>query len=241
MLYLAGLGLNLEGISLEAKKILEKVNKVYLEGYTVDFPYSLEELEKVLEKDIERLGRKEVESDFLINLAKKENIVLLIYGSPLFATTHLTLLLEARKAKVKTKIIYNASVFDAISASGLELYKFGKITSMPKWQKNYSPDSFLDIVKENLSIKAHSLILCDIGLSFKDAIDQLKKSAEKKKIKLENIAVCSCMGTQEQKIFYEPIEKILKNYGEQVKNPFCIIIPSELHFMEKEGLENVRE
>jgi diphthamide biosynthesis methyltransferase len=44
MLYLIGLGLNTKGISKEGLLILEKCHKVYIEGYTVDFPYDLEEL-----------------------------------------------------------------------------------------------------------------------------------------------------------------------------------------------------
>ena len=43
--------------------------------------------------------------------AQKMDICLLIYGSPLTATTHITLIQEAKKMKVRTKIIYNASYF----------------------------------------------------------------------------------------------------------------------------------
>jgi len=241
MLYLIGLGLNEKSLTSEALEAIKECSSVYLESYTVDFPYSIDELETEIGKKIIKLGRKEVESDFLIKESKKEDIALLVYGSPLFATTHLTLLNDARKSKLKVKVIYNASVFDAISSSGLELYKFGKITSMPKWQKNFTPDSFMDIVKENLSIRAHSLILCDIGLSFKDALEQLKKASENKKIKLEKIVVCSSLGTSLERIFYGFADDILEKCEKKIKNPFCIIIPSELHFMEKEWLEAVEK
>src|SRR4030042_818421 len=171
MLYLIGLGLNEKGISKEGLLVLEKCKKVYLEGYTVDFPYDLDELK--LGKKIEILERKDVESNRLIKEAKSIPVALLVYGCPLFATTHISLILDAEKQKVKTKTIYSTSVFDAIAETGLQLYKFGKISSMPTWRNNYEPDSFLDFVEQNLSIKA----------------------------------------------------------------PFCFIIPSELHFLEKEGLE----
>jgi len=240
MLYLIGLGLNERSLSSEALTALSGCSSIYLESYTVDFPYSVSELENKIGKKIIKLDRKEVESDFLIREAKNKDIALLVYGSPLFATTHLTLLMDAKKAKLKVKVIYNASVFDAISASGLELYKFGKITSMPKWiAGKYTPDSFMEIVKENNSIKAHSLILCDIGLSFSDALAQLKKSADNKKIKLEKIVVCSSLGTSKEKIFYGFSDDVLKKYGKIIVNPFCIIIPSDLHFMEKEWLEGL--
>ena len=45
MLYIIGLGLEINGISLHGKKILKSaaVKKVYLEEYTVDFPYTKKE------------------------------------------------------------------------------------------------------------------------------------------------------------------------------------------------------
>jgi diphthine synthase len=233
--------LNEKSISLEGKEALDKCSKAYLEGYTVDFPYPLETLEKALGKKIETLERVSVESDKLIKEAKKQDVTLLIYGCPLFATTHETLLIDAKKAKVKTKVIYSASVFDAIAETGLQLYKFGKITSMPRWQKNFTPDSFMNIVKENQSIKAHSLILVDIGLGIIDALHELKIAAKNKDIKVEKIIVASSLGTKDSKIIYDTLEKInLQVHDEEndIELPFCIIVPSELHFMEKEALEN---
>jgi diphthine synthase len=238
MLYLIGLGLNEKSLTLEGAQALKNCKRIYLESYTVDFPYNLENLEKALnlKNKIEKLGRKEVESNKLLEEAKKENIALLIYGSPLFATTHQTLIQDAKKQKVKTKIIFSSSVFDALSESGLQLYKFGKITSMPKWQKSFAPDSFLEIVKENLSIKAHSLILCDIGLSFQDALHQLETSSKNKNLKIEKLVVCSNLGTENSKFLYNKIENLKK---EKISNPFCLIIPAELHFMEKEAIESL--
>jgi diphthine synthase len=241
MLYLIGLGLNVNGISKEGLIALQNCKKIYLESYTVNFPYSTNELEKALGKDIVELGRSEVESEKLIEEAKKNNVALLIYGCPLFATTHLSLIIDAKKAKVGVGVIYSASVFDAIASCGLQLYKFGKITSMPKWQKNYSPDSFLDIVRENLSSKAHSLILTDIGLDFENAIMQLKEAAKKKEISLDKIVVCTALGTEKGKFFYSTIEEIMKKHKKKIVMPFCLIIPGEMHFLEKEALESLSE
>jgi len=239
MLYLIGLGLNEDSLSREALDAISRCKCIYLEGYTVDFPYSKENLEEIIKKKIEILGRKDVESSKLIEEAKQKDIALLVYGSPLFATTHLTLLMDCKKAGVKTKIIYNASVFDAVACSGLQLYKFGKIVSMPAWQKNFSPDSFIDGVLDNLSIKAHSLILCDIGLSFSEAIKQLSVASENKKLKIEKIVVCSQLGTKGEKVLYDQLENLKSR---KVELPFCLIVPckeKDLHFTEKEALESL--
>jgi len=236
MLYLIGLGLNERGISLRGIKALKKCKKVYLEGYTVDFPYTVEKLDKILKKKIIVLERDAVESDNLVNEAKKENIALLVYGSPLFATTHMSLISEAREKKVKTRIVYAASVYDAVAETGLQLYKFGKIASMPKWEENYEPYSFLEPIQSNQLIKAHSLILIDIGLSFKNALNQLEKAVQKRgvKLNLDKILVCSRMGSKDSRIIYGDMNKLKK---QDVLAPFCFIIPGDMHFLEKEVVE----
>jgi len=48
--------------------------------------------------------------------------------------------------------------------------------------------------------------------------------------------VCQALGTKNRKIIYDSIENLreLKN----IKKPYCLIIPSKLHFVEKEVLED---
>lgn len=238
MLYIIGLGLNKEGITQEGLSAIENCSKVYLESYTVDFPYSVGELEKVIGKNIISLKREDVEGDKLLKEAGKEDVALLVYGSPLFATTHTSLLIDAKKQNIKIKVIFSSSIFDAVAETGMQLYKFGKITSMPAWKKNFTPDSFLDVVKENQKIKAHSLILTDIGLCLKESLKQLEQSARNKRMKIEGIIVCSQMGTKDKKIFYDSLENLKEK---DVKMPFCLILPSEMHFLEKEALLSVSE
>jgi len=235
MLYLIGLGLNKDGISKFGLAAAKKCKRVYLENYTVDFPYTKHQLEEVIGKKIIDADRDFVESLEIIDEAAKSDVALLVYGSPLTATTHITLLQEAKKSEVRTKVIYNASIFDAVAETGLQLYKFGKIASMPAWKKNYEPDSFMKIVQENQSIKAHSLILVDIGLEFLDALKQLEKSAKAHDVKLSKLVLCQVLGTQSRKISYKTIEEFRDFSG--VRKPYCLIIPSKLHFVEKEVLD----
>ncbi|MDD5192083.1 MAG: diphthine synthase [Candidatus Nanoarchaeia archaeon] len=230
MLFIIGLGLNNRGISKEGLLTIEKCKKIYLENYTVNFPYELIDLK--LSKRIFPLKRGEVESNRLIDEAKGRNIALLVYGSPLFATTHMGLILDAEKQKVKVKVIYAASVFDAIAETGLQLYKFGKTTSLPAFDDKYETD-FLKYVKENQSINAHSLILIDIGLSSEDAFFYLDKAA-KNNVKLDKIIVCSQLGTENSQIYYDTIYNLRRK---KIEKPFCFIIPGEMHFLEQDALE----
>ena len=232
MLYIIGLGLNIDGISKYGLSIVQKCKKIYLENYTIDFPYTKERLEHVIGKKIILANRDFIESLKIIDEAQKLDIALLVYGSPLTATTHISLIQEAKKCKVRYKIIYNASVLDAVAETGLQLYKFGKITSIPKFQA----DSFIDVIKENQSINAHSLILVDIGLEFKNALEILENLVNEKNVNVDKLIICSKLGTNQSGIYYDTIENLK---DKKVQMPFCFIIPGKLHFMEEEVLNNM--
>jgi len=238
MLYIIGLGLNIKGITQEGMEAVKKCKVVYLENYTVDLPYSSQELvEKLKVRKLFPADRNFVESLEIVDEAKKKDVALLVYGSPLTATTHITILQECTALKIKCRVIYSASVFDGVAETGLQLYKFGKIASMPKWdlEKNYAPDSFMEIVKDNQKIEAHSLILVDIGMRFDLAMNQLKKAAENHEVKLNKLVVCQQLGTKNSKIMYRDISELEDWKG--VKKPYCIIIPGKLHFVEKDVLK----
>lgn len=243
MLHIIGLGLNKNSITNEGKEALSKCKKVYLENYTVDFPYSYEDLEKSLGKEIISCDREFIEqkTSSWVFEAKNEEVALLVYGSPLTATTHMAILKEALKQGIGYKVYHNSSIFEVVLETGLQFYKFGKTASMPAWQpeKDYRPDSFMRLIMENKSIDAHSLILCDISLRFEDALEQLKEASKKYSMELKKIIVCSEMGTENQRIICGKLSEILEeNKKQEIKNPFCIIIPEKLHFTEEEFLDS---
>lgn len=233
--YLIGLGMNEKSISIESLEELKKCDEIYLEKYTIDLPYEIKELEKIIGKKIIEAKREEVENEKIISNANEKNIALLVYGDPLSATTHIHLIVSLKRKEIPFKIIHNASIINLVSSTGLQIYKFGKIASMPNWKEHKNkPTSFMDYIKQNQSINAHTLLLTDINLNIKDAINQLQEASEKEKVALpEKIIVLSKAGTTQQEILYERL-KDLKN--KKVGLPFCIIIPSNLHFMEEEAL-----
>jgi len=224
MLYLIGLGLDVKGISQQGLEAVNKCEKVYLESYTIDFPYSKEELEKILGKEVILAHRDFVESLKITEEAKKADIALLVYGSPLTATTHISLIQEAKKQKIEVKIIYNASILDAVAETGLQIYKFGKTTSIP----DFEAESFIEIIKENLGINAHSLILIDIGLEVENALERLST------VDIDKLVVCSALGTHDSRIYYGTLKEL---ETKKVKKPFCFIVPGKLHFVEEEVLK----
>lgn len=232
MLYLIGLGLNEKGYSKEAHEIISKADKVYVDTYTIEFPYDFSQLTSGFKgKKFIPAGREFVEGMNFLNEAKQTDIVLLVYGSPLVATTHTAIIKEAVQKKIKIKIVHAGSILDAVAETGLQPYKFGKTTSLP----NFPAESYLDVVKENKKAKAHTLILVDIGMKFSEALRKLEEDSKKKKIKAEKMLVCSRLGLEDSKIFYDSISKLR---SKQIRAPFCFIIPGDLHFFEKEFLEN---
>ena len=234
-LYLIGLGLNERSITKEGMEAISKCKRIYLENYTVDFPYTQHKLEEIIGKKVKIANREKVEDLSIVDEAQKLNVALLIYGSPLTATTHITLIDECKASRIKYHICYNASIFDAIAETGLQLYKFGKVASMPAWKKSFEPTSFMKIVQQNMSQEAHSLILIDIGLDFDKALVQLKKAAEEYDLPLKKFVVCQAMGTDNRKILYREIGE-MKDYTGVLK-PYCIILPSKMHFVEQQVLE----
>ncbi|MBT7706206.1 diphthine synthase [archaeon] len=232
---LIGLGLTKESISSSALTALKGCDKIYLEGYTVDFPYTTEELSSALDVKLEVLPRELVEDESILKTAKDENIALLVYGDSLSATTHTQLILACKQQQIPYKIYNNASIMIAIARTGLQLYKFGKASSMPTWTSTWKPDSFMDYIKENKSISAHSLLLIDIGLDLKDAKIQLQEAAKNYEMDLDKIILASNIGTEKEKLIYDSME----NLPEDIAKPFCFILPGKLQDMESEFLSSL--
>ena len=154
--YLIGLGLDKESVSANALKVLKSCDKIYLESYTVNFPYSKSELEDSIRKSLSFLGgretrekndreigislisldREKVEDESIVSQAKEKNIALLVYGDPLSATTHTQLILACKKQEINCQIFHNASIMTSIAKTGLQPYKFGKTTSIPFENEN---------------------------------------------------------------------------------------------------------
>ena len=51
---------------------------------------------------------------------------------------------------------------NAIGATGLQVYRFGETVSVPYYQGNWRPYSFLEKIKKNVQADFHTLVLLDI-------------------------------------------------------------------------------
>jgi diphthine methyl ester synthase len=75
------------------------------------------------------------------------------------ATTHTDLALRARTLGIRTKVIHNASIINAVSSCGLQLYNFGQVVSLPFFTETWKPSSFYPKIKENKDLGLHTLVL----------------------------------------------------------------------------------
>ncbi len=237
MFYLIGTGIYDEkDISLKGLEICKKAHKVYMEKYTCEIEFDFEYFEKLINKKVIVLDRDGVESgnEYILE-AKKKDIVLLIPGDPLSATTHNEIVQRLRKRNIPYEIIHGSSVFSSIAETGLSLYRFGRVVSLPTPQEGYFPTTPYDYIITNKKNNLHTLLLLDIHMKANEALDILLMMEKEKNKKLFNenteIIICAHLGGNST-IAYGSIKELKKkNFG---RLPHCIIIPSKMEFYEEE-------
>ncbi len=230
MLYIVGLGLDKDDISLKGINALKQCNSVYCEFFTSNWNGDIKNLEKSIGKDVTLLERGKVESDFLIKESKKNKIGLVVPGDPLTATTHFELVLEAKKNKIHVEIVHSSSIYTTIAETGLQLYKFGRTTTLPRPQDNFNPRSPLEVINENKNMGLHTLVLLDIGMTAKEALGIIHRYMGD-----EKVVACCCLGTDKKIIKFGKTSALLKE-KKLDKSPAVLIIPGVLHFKEEEAL-----
>ena len=168
MLYFVGTGLSPDSLSLRALKIIEKCSKIFLDGYT-SILVSFEEMKSLLEDTLN--GREIIQADrdtverndhIILDEARDHDVAFLVIGDAMCATTHSDLFLRARQQGIAVQVIPNASIINAISACGVEMYKVGRTISVPFFTETWRPMSFMDKVLVNNIAGLHSLMLMDI-------------------------------------------------------------------------------
>ena len=237
-----GIGLSdAKDISVKGLEIVKKCSFVYLESYTSKLSCSVSSLEELYGKKVILADREMVESkaDEILFRAKDKDVALLVIGDVFSATTHIDLMLRAKKASVKVKVVHNASIISAVGITGLEVYKFGKVTSIPFENKNVK--SPIEVFKKNFSNDIHTLFLLDLDpkkdkfMTINEAIDYLVGNGVD-----ENLLGVACANIGGDAIIKAGSLKELKEIKIS-KYPQCLIIPSKkLHFMEEEALEMYR-
>ncbi|KAI9568812.1 diphthine synthase isoform b [Boletus coccyginus] len=167
MLYVIGLGLcDEKDITVRGLEAIQSSTRVYLEAYTSILMVQRERLEAFYGKPILLADRDMVEtdSDAILHDADKQDVAFLVVGDPFGATTHIDIVLRARARHIPVRVVHNASIMNAVGASGLQLYTFGQAVSLVFFTDTWKPDSFYDRIKENCDLGLHTLVLLDIKI-----------------------------------------------------------------------------
>ncbi len=264
MLYMIGIGLNdADDITVKGLNAVKKCKYVYLENYTSILQSAKEDLEKFYGKEVILASRDLVEknAEEILDKAGKEDVAFLVVGDVFGATTHTDIFLRAKKRNIKIKIINNTSILNAVGVVGLELYKYGKTTSIVFEDNNWLPETPYKVIKQNQSQGLHTLCLLDIKtaeptkedilkdknkpqesrfMTVNQAIEVLLKIEDNRK---ENVFTKDTMcigvariGRDDQKIKYGKASDLLKeNFGAPLHS---LIIPGKLHFVEEDMIKN---
>ena len=246
MLWFVGLGISgLGSISLDAQNILKKADIVYLEQFTSIIPKSdITKLKKLVKGEFKAVKRWMVEDgQEILKNAKKKNVVLLSYGDPYIATTHIELRTRAIQEKIKTNTIHASSALTAlVGECGLHYYKIGKVVTI---MKEIQSTSAYYAIYGNLLSGDHTILLleynqdADFFLDPKDALSNLlaTEKEQTRNVLSQNIfaIVASRVGLKDQTITAGKISSLIKiDFG---KPPHTIIIPGSLHFTESDALK----
>ena len=249
MLYMIGLGMGDEkDITVRGQEAIAECDKVFLEGYTSKLLADRKGLAKHHGKTIDVLGRAgvEQEADAILNAAENGSVAFLVVGDVFSATTHHDLYLRAKQRGIAVKVIPNAGVMNAISLTGLDLYKFGRTTTLVYPENSYRPTSFYDVIVENKKRGLHTLCLLDIKMdeqrfmTVNEALKLLLDIADEKKddtitLNTQAVGVARLTG-DDQHIVYGPISELLvEDFGAPLH---CLVIPGVLHEVEEDMLES---
>ncbi len=238
MLTFVGMGLwDVRDISLKGAEIVRQADVVYVEFYTSRISSELKEIEEFFGRRIIELQRKDLEEESwkIIEEAKSKDIVILVPGDPMVATTHAAIKLEAEKAGVETRIIHGASIISAVCGlTGLHNYRFGKSATV-SWHPSRTP---ADVIEANRSIDAHTLLFLDLHpkpMSISEAL-RILFEVDEDLAELYAVGIARA-GSDDPVVKCDKAEKLVNyNFGDPLHT--LVFLARTLHFMEWECLRS---
>jgi len=251
MLWFVGLGISgFKSIPNEGLDVLSKADIVYLEQFTSPIGKSdFDKIKNVTKGEFKPAKRWLVEDgNEILQNAKKKNVVLLSYGDPYIATTHIELRTRAIKEKIKTHSIHaSSSLTSMIGECGLHFYKIGRIATIMSEMKSLTTPYYL--IYKNIIEGNHTILLLeynqdkDFFLDPKDALNGLletEKGQRRNVISSSTYAIiASRVGFKDQSIISGKISSLKKkDFG---KPPHTVIVPGRLHFTESDALKILGE
>jgi diphthine synthase len=246
MLSFVGLGISgFESIPIEGLEAISKADIVYLEQFTSPIGKSdVDKIQNTIKGEFIPAKRWLVEDGKeILEKSKEKDVVLLAYGDPYIATTHIELRTRAIELKIETRSIHASSSLTAmIGECGLHFYKVGKIATIMSEMKSLTYPYY--VIYKNIIEGNHTVLLLeynqnkDFFLDPKDALKGLLETekGQGRKVLTESsyAIVASRIGFKDQTIISGKISSLEQtDFG---KPPHTVIIPGRLHFTESDAL-----
>ena len=247
MLILAGAGLGPGSVSDSLKKLLGDADLVVVETYTSPMSDWVVKLAKAYAREVTVATRDLLEerSHEIVRLAAEKDVVVLVPGDPMIATTHSSLVVEALGSGVKARVIPAVSgPCASMSASGLQFYRFGRKITIPGPWRGVGLTSVALWLLGNLCLNLHTLFLLDVSPSG----DQLSP-ADGARAVLNGLkellgdvpqafggllALAISVGEGQVESSYSTLSQ---PQGLRELKPSSLIVPSHLHVSEREFLQ----
>jgi len=251
MLWFVGLGISgTRSIPIDVVKIIQEADFVYLEAFTSPISKQHEDEIKNMVNGSFKIAKRWLVEDGqeILKTSKSSTAVLLSYGDPYVATTHIELRTRAKLENIETNTIHSASAITSmVGEAGLQFYKVGRmVTIMNEKKSTITPYT---AIFKNLTQGLHSIILLEYNhdenyfLDPKHAISNLLDvEKEQKRNVLNNdtfAIIASRIGFETQKLISGKFSNLLKvDFGEP---PHSIIITGKLHFTESDAINVLTE
>ncbi|MGC9444699.1 MAG: diphthine synthase [Candidatus Methanospirareceae archaeon] len=249
MLTFVGLGLYDErDITLKGLDAIQAADMVFAEFYTSPLGgKTIAKLEELYGKPLVLLERSDLEEhadERILKFARDHDVVLLSGGDAMIATTHVDLRLRAIDEGIDTRVIHAPSIASAVAGlCGLQNYKFGKsATVTPPHKEGIISEVPYNTIHANKERGLHTLLYLDLTMRIADALELLEAVEETRGGALLKTSVCVGIARAGSA---EPVVKAdypaaLKRY-EFGALPQVLVIPGELHFLEREALIKIAQ
>ncbi|OYT52171.1 MAG: diphthine synthase [Desulfurococcales archaeon ex4484_204] len=250
-LYLVGLGLASDLISLRALNVIRRARKVFIDAYTgIVLNDGLADVIGVKPARLSRADIEDRNAEVLFNELERGDVALLVPGDPLVATTHIALAVEAFKRGHDIEVVPGVSIIpNALTISGLMIYKMGKVVTVTYPSHGLLYEYPYDVIRDNDSRNLHTVLLLDIDvergvmMTVRDAINillEIELRRGEKVIRPDRLVVAiAALGSRELMRVCTLRVSEAKSFKYPHGPQTLIITSPKLHYMEEEALRVV--
>ncbi|BFH74335.1 diphthine synthase [Sulfurisphaera javensis] len=247
-LKLIGLGLSKRFLTEKAINEIKSCDIVLFETYTSLSCDLTPDFIKTLNSNLLTVDRKYIENnskEIIKLLSEKNNVCIVTIGDPMIATTHVSLIVEAKVKGHEFVVVPAISVHCYImSKSMLSSYKFGKSVTIAYPYGEKIDTTPYNVIYDNFVRGLHTILYLDLkegkAMSAKEAIELLieMERIEKKGLITDErvIIIGQRLGCEDEEVVALKVKDI-SNYKFK-EPPHIIVFPTDkLHFMEVEAIK----